>query len=97
MADANLHAVGTHRTRRLLGVSGQLLMTYSYRYAEASTLAPLDYSNLVLAAILGFVFFDEIPSVSVWIGAPLVVGAGLIILWREYYLRKQLSSPAAET
>lgn len=80
----------------LFGVFGQLLMTYSYRYAEASTIAPLDYSNLIIAVILGYVFFDEIPSVWVWIGAPLVVAAGSIILWREYFLKKQLSSPIPE-
>jgi drug/metabolite transporter (DMT)-like permease len=80
----------------LFGVFGQLLMTYSYRYAEASTIAPLDYSNMVMAVILGYVFFNEIPSLSVWIGAPLVVGAGLIILWREYYLKRQLSTPIAQ-
>ena len=33
----------------LFGVFGQLLMTYSYRYAEASTIAPLDYSNMIMA------------------------------------------------
>jgi len=80
----------------LFGVIGQLLMTYSYRYAEASTIAPLDYTNLIMAVILGYVFFDEIPSVSIWIGAPLIVGAGLIILWREYRLKKQLSLASAE-
>jgi drug/metabolite transporter (DMT)-like permease len=80
----------------LFGVFGQLLMTYSYRHAEASTIAPLDYTNMIMAVILGYVFFDEIPSVSVWVGAPLVVGAGLIILWREYYLKKQLSSASPE-
>jgi drug/metabolite transporter (DMT)-like permease len=80
----------------LFGVFGQLLMTYSYRYAEASTIAPLDYSNLIMAVILGYVFFDEIPSLSVWIGAPLVVAAGLIILWREYSLKKQLSPPTPQ-
>jgi drug/metabolite transporter (DMT)-like permease len=79
----------------LFGVFGQLLMTYSYRYAEASAIAPLDYSNMIMAVIVGYVFFAEIPSLSVWIGAPLVVGAGLIILWREYYLKKQLSAPNA--
>jgi drug/metabolite transporter (DMT)-like permease len=79
----------------LFGVFGQLLMTYSYRYAEASAIAPLDYSNMIMAVIIGYVFFAEIPSLSVWIGAPLVVGAGLIILWREYYLKKQLSAPTA--
>jgi drug/metabolite transporter (DMT)-like permease len=79
----------------LFGVFGQLLMTYAYRYAEASTIAPLDYSNMILAVLLGYFFFDEIPSLSVWIGAPLIVGAGLIILWREYALKKQLSAPTA--
>src|SRR5262245_30275959 len=40
----------------LLGVLGQLLMTYSYRYAEASTIAPLDYANLLLAVLYGWFF-----------------------------------------
>jgi len=76
----------------LFGVSGQLLMTMSYRYAEASTLAPLDYTNLLLAVALGLVFFDEVPHWSMWIGAPLVIAAGLIILWREY--RRYAAVPA---
>jgi drug/metabolite transporter (DMT)-like permease len=78
----------------LFGVFGQLLMTFSYRYAEASTIAPLDYTNIIMAVILGYLIFGEIPALSVWIGAPLVIGAGLIILWREYRLKKQLSSAA---
>lgn len=80
----------------LFGVFAQILMTYSYRYAEASAIAPLDYSNMIMSVILGYVFFGDIPSVSVWVGTPLVVGAGMIILWREYYLKKQLSAPTAE-
>jgi drug/metabolite transporter (DMT)-like permease len=76
----------------LFGVFGQLLMTMSYRYAEASTLAPLDYTNLLLAVALGLVFFDEVPHWSMWIGAPLVIAAGLIILWREY--RRYAAVPA---
>lgn len=80
----------------LFGVFGQLLMSYSYRYAEASTIAPLDYTSLVMAMILGYVFFSEVPSPSVWIGAPLVIVAGSIILWREYALKKRLSAASAE-
>lgn len=80
----------------LFGVFGQLLLTYAYRYAEASTIAPLEYASMIMAVILGYVFFSEVPSLSIWIGAPLVVGAGLIILWREYYLKKQLSAPAVQ-
>jgi drug/metabolite transporter (DMT)-like permease len=76
----------------LFGVSGQLLMTMSYRYAEASTLAPLDYTNLLLAVALGYYFFAEVPHWSMWVGAPLVIAAGLIILWREY--RRYAAVPA---
>ena len=75
----------------LFGVFGQLLMTYSYRYAEASTIAPLDYSNMIMAVLVGYFFFAEVPTVAVWIGSALVVGSGLIILWREYRLKKQVS------
>jgi drug/metabolite transporter (DMT)-like permease len=81
----------------LFGVFGQVLMTYSYRYAEASTIAPIDYSNMIMSIVLGYLFFDEIPTLSVWIGAPLILGAGLIILWREYSLKKQLSLPSSPT
>lgn len=77
----------------LFGVAGQLLMTMSYRYAEASTLAPLDYTNLLLAVGLGYYFFAEIPHWSMWIGAPLVIAAGLIILWREYRRHAVVPAP----
>ena len=59
---------------------------------EASTLAPLDYTNLLLAVALGFYFFGEVPHWSMWVGAPLVIAAGLIILWREY--RRYAAVPA---
>jgi drug/metabolite transporter (DMT)-like permease len=81
----------------LFGVTGQIVMTYSYRYAPASTIAPLDYTNMIMSVILGYLFFAEVPSASVWIGAPLVVAGGLIILWREYQLKKRPSPPAPES
>ncbi len=80
----------------LFGVFGQLLMTYSYRYAEASTIAPLEYTSMIMAVILGYLFFDEIPKLSVWIGAPLVIAAGSIVLWREHFLKKQISAVGSE-
>lgn len=80
----------------VFGVFGQLLMTYSYRYAEASTIAPLEYASIILSVTLGYVFFHEVPHVSVWIGAPLVIGAGLIVLWREHTLKRQISRASPE-
>lgn len=78
----------------VLGVLGQLVMTYSYRYAEASTIAPLDYANLIVAVLYGYFFFDETPGLSTWIGASLVVAAGLVILWREYRLSTRAAASA---
>jgi len=76
------------------GVLGQLAMTYSYRYAEASLVAPLDYVNMLFAIAIGFYIFGEIPHVSTWVGAPLVMAAGGIILWREYATLRRIRSAA---
>lgn len=75
----------------VFGVAGQLLMTYSYRYAEASTIAPLDYSAMIMSVALGYWLFQERPAWSIWWGAPLVMASGLIIFWREYRLHQQRS------
>lgn len=77
------------------GVLGQLLMTYCYRYAEASLVAPLDYVNMLFAVAIGYYVFDEIPRLSTWLGAPLVIGAGGIILWREYKNLRQIRSASS--
>ncbi len=67
----------------LLGGAGQLMLTASYRFADASALAPLWYAQLLFATILGAVLFDELPTARMLAGAALVVAAGLLIAWRE--------------
>jgi S-adenosylmethionine uptake transporter len=64
----------------MLGVSGQFLLTWAYRRAMAGVLASVDYLALPYAALLGFVFFREVPSGAVWGGAALIVGASLIVM-----------------
>jgi len=70
----------------LLGVFGGLshiLLTESYRYAPASLVAPLDYTALLWAFILGYWFFGELPTGTVYAGAAIVAGSGLFVIWRE--------------
>lgn len=74
------------------GVAGQLTMTYCYRYAEASLVAPLDYVTMLVAIAIGYYVFGEVPGVSTWVGAPLVIAAGGIILWREYVKLRRIRS-----
>ncbi len=71
----------------ILGGLGQLAMTYSYRFAEPSLLAPFDYAAMIWAVLLGFFVFGEIPEKLVIAGAFVVTAAGLFIAWRERRLR----------
>lgn len=78
----------------VFGVFGQLTLSYAFRYAEASVVAPLEYLSLLSSVTIGFYVFGEVPSVWTWIGVPLVIAAGGTILWREYTKLKAI--PSAE-
>ncbi|MEL7281844.1 MAG: DMT family transporter [Pseudomonadota bacterium] len=73
----------------LLGGVAQIFLTSSYRFADASVIAPFDYASMLFAIIIGFVFFDEIPTKQMLLGASLVILAGIIIILRERYLGLQ--------
>lgn len=73
----------------LLGGVGQILITSSYRYADASLVAPFDYTSMILALIVGYFIFDEVPTVTMMIGAGVVITAGVLIIWRERQLGLQ--------
>lgn len=70
----------------LCGGVGQILMTQCYRYAELSTIAPFEYSSMLLAIVVGYFAFGEVPTLYTLIGGVIVVGAGLFIIWRERQL-----------
>jgi drug/metabolite transporter (DMT)-like permease len=70
----------------LLGGLGQILLTSSYRHAEAAVIAPFDYTSMLMALAIGYLLFDEVPTVPMLGGAALVVAAGLFIIWREHRL-----------
>lgn len=69
------------------GGIGQLFLSFSYRYGEASLLAPFDYTAMIWAVLLGYFVFGELPMANVFIGAVIVISAGLLILWREHRLK----------
>ena len=70
----------------LLGGVAQILLTSAYRYADASLVAPFEYVSMLLAIAIGWYVFDEVPTGVVLIGAALVIGAGIAIIWREHKL-----------
>jgi drug/metabolite transporter (DMT)-like permease len=70
----------------LLGGVGQVLLTSSYRHADASVIAPFEYVSILFALAIGYWIFDEAPTATMLGGAALVVAAGVLIIWRERQL-----------
>jgi drug/metabolite transporter (DMT)-like permease len=62
---------------------GQRLTFRAFRLAPVGAVAPFHYTELVWAAIFGWLFWREWPADNVWWGAAIVVGAGLYTIWRE--------------
>jgi drug/metabolite transporter (DMT)-like permease len=74
------------------GGIGQLAMTFSYRYAEPSLLAPFDYLAMIWAVIFGYFVFTEVPATMVLTGAAVVTAAGVFIAVREHRIGRELAS-----
>ncbi len=64
-------------------LGGHLGVTAAFQRAPASVVAPFEYTALVWATILGFLFFGDFPGPMVWTGVAVIVGAGLETLRRE--------------
>ncbi len=65
------------------GAVGQLLLTESYRHADASALAPFTYVSMLWAVAIGFVWFGEVPTWQTLGGAALIILSGVMIVVRE--------------
>jgi drug/metabolite transporter (DMT)-like permease len=70
----------------LIGGFGQIALTSAYRHAEAALVAPFDYASMLLALVVGYFVFSEVPTPVMLAGAALVMVAGGLIIWRERQL-----------
>lgn len=72
--------IATFAVMGVLSLVSHGLSIAAFRYADASTLAPLTYAELATAAAIGYFFFGEVPPASVWIGAGIIIAAGLLLV-----------------
>lgn len=69
----------------LLGIvatAAHMLVTRALKLADASVVAPLQYSLLVWGVLFGFLVFGDVPAVGMLLGAALIVASGLVVLRR---------------
>ncbi|OYX27365.1 MAG: EamA family transporter [Rhodobacterales bacterium 32-66-7] len=67
-----------------------LAITYALKNAPAATLAPLHYSEIVVAVALGYLIFADFPNLLTWAGIAVITASGLYIIHRERTLARQL-------
>ena len=97
-----LHAAGGHPPLvwatlagiGLIGGTAQLAMTGSLSRGPVSVVVPMDYTSLIWATALGWLAFGTLPVAATWVGAPLIVGSGLFIVWREHVRRRTATRQA---
>ncbi len=78
----------------VLGTVSHLLMTWSLRYAPAATLAPMQYLEIPIGTLFGWLIFSDLPNGLAAVGICITIGAGLYIILREQRLSRQ---PDGET
>lgn len=76
----------------LLGIVGQHFVTEAFRHAPASVIAPFEYTALLWAMGIDWVAWSVLPGLRALLGATLVIGAGLYLIWREQRLHRELAA-----
>ncbi|HEV2676005.1 MAG TPA: DMT family transporter [Aliidongia sp.] len=67
----------------VLGGAGQIAFTRAFALAPPVIVAPFDYANMLLATVLGFLVWGDVPTLPVFVGAAIVIASGLYIVYRE--------------
>ena len=70
---------------------GYYFIISSMRQGDMSLTAPFRYSGLLLALVLGYMVWGDVPNTLSWCGIALLVGSGLFMLWRERLRVRRLS------
>ena len=65
---------------------GHIFLILSLKYADASKLAPLGYTEIIPNVMIGYYFFNELPDNWTYLGLFIIILSGLYISWRQYLL-----------
>ena len=67
----------------LIANGGHYLIIRAYDHAEASLLAPLAYTEMVMATVGGWYFFGDFPDLWTFVGVGILIACAIYISWRE--------------
>jgi drug/metabolite transporter (DMT)-like permease len=67
----------------VVALIGHYLVIASYRFAEASLLAPLGYGEMIMAVVCGWWFFNDFPDRWTFVGVGILIACAVYISYRE--------------
>jgi len=76
----------------VIGISGgaaQYLLTQSFHEADISVVMPFDFAKLVWIALIAYIAFAEVPTLTTWLGGAIIFASGLYIARREALKRRE--------
>lgn len=80
MSFADLGVVGL---MAILSLAGNVFILKAFMKADVGVITPFEYTGLLWAVLLGFIFFEEIPTSNVWVGMSIIAASGLYLVYRE--------------
>lgn len=76
----------------ILGGLGHYFVARALTYAPASVISPFQYFQMIGSVLVGYLFMGNWPDQGTWLGAAIIISAGLYIGWRE---TREKKAPAA--
>ena len=73
----------------LVGLLSLILKTESYRHAPAAVVAPISYVLILMAGFWDWLIWETVPGWNIWLGAAVIMGSNLFILYREHKLNRE--------
>ncbi len=80
----------------IVAMTAHVLVNRALKLADAATVAPLQYTLLLWAVIFGWLIFEDVPQLSIVIGAGLIVLSGLYIFFRENAVKRKQAKTAVQ-
>jgi len=72
----------------VVGLAAHICMFNAFRLADASLLAPINYTRIVASVLLGYFMFGDLPDIYTIAGGAVIIGSGLFVIWRETQVRR---------
>ena len=80
----------------VIAAVGFYCLSKAYCMAEASALAPFEFTYIIWAVVFGFLFWSEVPGITTIVGILILISSSLYISYREQQLEKDSQSTTAK-